>query len=128
MSFIQQSAKEMRSWPRNIKLFFLANVLYQIGTGMFSVLYNLYIQGLGYNDSMNGTVVSIQSLATALMFIPIGLIGDRGSRKRILVLGALLSGAGLIARSFLESEFSLLGLAVYTGLFASFFRCWLSPF
>ena len=77
MGFIQQSAKEMRSWPRNIKLFFLANVLYQFGTGMFSVLYNLYIQGLGYNDSMNGTVVSIQSLATALMFIPIGLIGDR---------------------------------------------------
>lgn len=128
MGFIQQSAKEMHSWPRNIKLFFLANVLYQIGTGMFSVLYNLYIQGLGYNDSMNGTVVSIQSLATALMFIPIGLIGDRGSRKRILVLGALLSGAGLIARSFLESEFSLLGLAIYTGLFASFFQVLAIPF
>lgn len=128
MGFIQQSAKEMRSWPRNIKLFFLANVLYQFGTGMFSVLYNLYIQGLGYNDSMNGTVVSIQSLATALMFIPIGLIGDRGSRKRILVLGALLSGTGLIARAFLASEFSLLGLAVYTGLFASFFQVLAIPF
>jgi len=128
MGFIQRSATEIRSWPRNIKLFFLANVLYQFGTGMFSVLYNLYIQSLGYNDSMNGTVVSIQSLATALMFIPIGLIGDRGSRKRILILGALLSGAGLIARSFLESEFSLLGLAIYIGLFASFFQVLAIPF
>ncbi|MGG3279516.1 MFS transporter [Paenibacillus solani] len=128
MGFIHRSANEIRSWPRNIKLFFLANVLYQFGTGMFSVLYNLYIQSLGYNDSMNGTVVSIQSLATALMFIPIGLIGDRGSRKRILILGALLSGAGLIARSFLESEFSLLGLAIYIGLFASFFQVLAIPF
>ncbi|KOR89845.1 MFS transporter [Paenibacillus solani] len=128
MGFIHRSANEIRFWPRNIKLFFLANVLYQFGTGMFSVLYNLYIQSLGYNDSMNGTVVSIQSLATALMFIPIGLIGDRGSRKRILILGALLSGAGLIARSFLESEFSLLGLAIYVGLFASFFQVLAIPF
>ena len=86
MSFIQQSAKKC-VLGRATSSCFLANVLYQIGTGMFSVLYNLYIQGLGYNDSMNGTVVSIQSLATALMFIPIGLIGDRGDRKRILVLG-----------------------------------------
>ncbi|HAF98738.1 MFS transporter [Paenibacillus lactis] len=128
MGIIQRSANELRTWPRNIKLFFLANVLYQFGTGMFSVLYNLYIQSLGYNDSMNGTVVSVQSLATALMFIPIGLIGDRTSRKRILVLGALLSGAGLIARSLFESEFSLMGLAIYTGLFASFFQVLAIPF
>lgn len=128
MRLIQQSAKEIKEWPRNIKLFFLANVLYQIGTGMFSVLYNLYIQNLGYDDSMNGTVVSVQSLATALMFIPIGFMGDRTSRKNILVLGALLSGAGLIVRSFLESEWSLLGLAIYTGLFASFFQVLAIPF
>ncbi|PAK50503.1 MFS transporter [Paenibacillus sp. 7541] len=128
MKLLHQSAKDLKQWPRNIKLFFLANVLYQIGTGMFSVLYNLYIQNLGYDDSMNGTVVSVQSLATALMFIPIGFMGDRTSRKNILVLGALLSGAGLIVRSFLESEWSLLGLAIYTGLFSSFFQVLAIPF
>lgn len=128
MRIIQQSAKEWRNWPRNIKLFFLANVLYQVGTGMFGVLYNLYIKGLGYADSMNGTVVSVQSLATALLFIPIGFLGDRGSRKKILVMGALLSGIGLMARSLLESEFSMLGLAVFTGLFSSFFQVLAIPF
>ncbi|KKO53392.1 MFS transporter [Paenibacillus sp. DMB20] len=128
MRFIQQSAKEWKDWPRNIKLFFLANVLYQIGTGMFGVLYNLYIKDLGYADSMNGTVVSVQSLATAMMFIPIGFLGDRGSRKKLLVLGALLSGAGLIYRAFLEAEAGLLGLAVFTGLFSSFFQVLAIPF
>ncbi|UNK16531.1 MFS transporter [Paenibacillus sp. N3/727] len=128
MRIIQQTAKEWSEWPRNIKLFFLANVLYQIGTGMFGVLYNLYIKGLGYADSMNGTVVSVQSLATALMFIPIGFLGDRGSRKKILVMGALLSGIGLMARSLLESEWSLLSLAVFTGLFSSFFQVLAIPF
>lgn len=128
MRIIQQSAKEWKDWPRNIKLFFLANVLYQIGTGMFGVLYNLYIKGLGYPDAMNGTVVSVQSLATALLFIPIGFLGDRGSRKKILVMGALLTGIGLMARSMLESEFSMLGLAIFTGIFSSFFQVLAIPF
>nr|WP_223068206.1 MFS transporter [Paenibacillus caui] len=118
----------MRGWPRNIKLFFLANMLYQIGTGMFGVLYNLYIQELGYNDAMNGRVVSIQSFATAFMFVPIGLWGDKASRKKILVLGALFSGSAFILRSLMSGEASLIGLAVFTGLFASFFQVQAIPF
>ncbi|WP_054956458.1 MFS transporter [Paenibacillus dakarensis] len=128
MRIIQQSANEWKDWPRNIKLFFLANVLYQIGTGMFGVLYNLYIKELGYADSMNGTVISIQSFATALMFIPIGFLGDRGSRKKILVIGALFSGIGLMARSVLETETGMYGLAIFTGLFGSFFQVLAIPF
>lgn len=95
---------------------------------MFGVLYNLYIQGLGYGDGMNGHVVSIQSFATALMFVPIGLWGDRTSHKKILVLGALLSGIGFILRSFSTGEFALIGFAIFTGLFASFFQVLSIPF
>lgn len=128
MGFLRSLFLEMRGWSRNIKLFFLANILYQIGTGMFGVLYNLYIQGLGYGDGMNGRVVSIQSFATALLFVPIGLWGDRASHKKILVLGALLSGIGFILRSFSTGETALIGFAIFTGLFASFFQVLSIPF
>lgn len=119
---------EIKSWPRNIQLFFLANILYQMGGGMFSVLYNLYIQGLGFDASMNGRVISIQSIATALMFIPIGLMGDKMSRKPILIAGALFSGMTFMGRSFMEGEFSILFLAASSGLFASFFQVLAIPF
>ncbi|GGA27627.1 MFS transporter [Paenibacillus physcomitrellae] len=128
MGFIQTARWELNKWSGNIKLFFLANILYQIGTGMFGVLYNLYIQELGYNDAMNGRVVSIQSLATALLFIPIGLWGDRASRKKILIVGAMFSGAAFLLRSFVSGESGLIGLAVFTGLFASFFQVLSIPF
>ncbi|MCH1643042.1 MFS transporter [Paenibacillus timonensis] len=128
MGYLRALTREIQGWSRNIKLFFLANILYQIGTGMFGVLYNLYIQGLGYDDAMNGRVVSIQSFATALMFVPIGIWGDRTSRKKILVLGALLSGVAFILRSFSSGEGALLGFAVFTGLFASFFQVLSIPF
>ena len=119
---------EIRGWSRNIQLFFLASILYQIGNGMFSVLYNLYIQGLGYNDTMNGQIVSIQSLATAIMFVPIGLGGDRFSRKRLLIAGALFSGIFLIGRSFDYSASGLIWFAVFSGLFAGVFQVLAIPF
>lgn len=128
MNIIQSTAMEWRGWSRNIRLFFLANMLYQIGTGMFSVLYNLYIHELGYADSMSGKIISMQSLATALCFIPIGLFGDRASRKRLLVIGALCSGIVLAGRSLFESESSLLTMAVLTGLFAAIFQVLAIPF
>ncbi|MCM3781446.1 MFS transporter [Neobacillus mesonae] len=119
---------EIGSWPRNIQLFFLANILYQMGGGMFSVLYNLYVQDLGYDATMNGRIISIQSIATAIMFIPIGLLGDRMSRKPILIAGALFSGITFIGRSLAVGEPGLLWLAVSSGLFASFFQVLAIPF
>ncbi|MDK8190750.1 MFS transporter [Paenibacillus sp. UMB7766-LJ446] len=128
MRLLQQIQAEIRGWSRNIQLFFLASILYQIGNGMFSVLYNLYIQGLGYNDTMNGQIVSIQSLATAIMFVPIGLCGDFFSRKRLLITGALFSGIFLIGRSFDYSASGLIWFAVFSGLFAGVFQVLAIPF
>ncbi|OAB36888.1 MFS transporter [Paenibacillus macquariensis subsp. defensor] len=128
MHYLHQVKKGWNDLSLNIKLFFLANVLFQIGGGMFSVLYNLYIQDLGYEDAMTGKVVGIQSLATALMFIPVGLLGDRTSRKKLLIIGAMFSGLAFIGRSIFDSEFSLLSLAVVSGLFASIFQVLAIPF
>jgi len=125
---LQHINDEIRGWSRNIQLFFLASILYQIGNGMFSVLYNLYIQGLGYNDTMNGQIVSIQSLATAIMFVPIGLCGDLFSRKRLLITGALFSGIFLIGRSFDYSATGLIWFAVFSGLFAGVFQVLAIPY
>lgn len=99
-----------------------------MGGGMFSVLYNLYIQDLGYDATMNGTIISVQSIATAIMFIPIGLLGDRLSKKPILIIGALFSGLTFIGRAFAVGEPNLLWLAVSSGLFASFFQVLAIPF
>ncbi|CAM3765347.1 MFS transporter [Cohnella lubricantis] len=128
MRFAAATLADWRGWPRNVRLFFLANLLYQFGTGLFSVLYNLYVQKLGYADSTIGSVVSVQSLATALCFLPIGLLGDRMSRRRLLVIGTLGSGILLIGRSLIEAESSLLALAVVTGLFATVFQVLAIPF
>ncbi|MHA0857141.1 MFS transporter [Paenibacillus sp. CMAA1364] len=128
MRYLHQVVKGWNELSLNIKLFFLANILFQIGGGIFSVLYNLFIQGLGYSDAMNGKIISVQSLATAIMFIPVGLLGDRTSRKRLLIWGAMFSGLAFIGRSLFDSELSLLSFAIVSGLFVSIFQVLAIPF
>lgn len=119
---------EVRSWNRNIRLFFMSNLLYQFGSGMFSVLYNLYIKDLGFSQEMNGSIVSMQSLATALLFIPIGFLGDRIHRKPILVVGAFMTGILFMGRAYAVDEPYLLLFAIGTGIFTSFYQVLAVPF
>jgi MFS family permease len=128
LNVLRQIFNKIGGWSRNIQLFFLASLLCQVGNGMFSVLYNVYIQKLGYNDTMNGQIVSIQSLATAIMFIPIGLAGDRFGRKKLLIAGSLFSGFFLIGRSFDYSANGLIWFAVFSGLFAGVFQILSIPY
>ncbi|WP_442602195.1 MFS transporter [Paenibacillus sp. KN14-4R] len=128
MHFFQQVINEFKKWDRGVQLFFAANLLYQLGSGMFSTLYNLYVESLGHSEHVTGSIISLQSLASALVFIPIGFLGDRKSRKMILILGALFSGASLIARSFAESEQNLLWLAFFSGLFVAVFQVIAMPY
>ncbi|RED51718.1 MFS transporter [Cohnella lupini] len=128
MQWLRQAKAEIQTWNRNIRLFFLANAFYQIGFGVFSVLYNLYVQSLGHPQGMIGSIVSVQSLAAALMIIPIGLLGDRSSRKNILIVGMLITGSSYIGSSFAVSEFGLQSFALLSGLFTAFFQVTAVPF
>jgi MFS family permease len=126
-----QSLKQgsfIRGWDRNIKLFFVSNLLFQTGNGLFSVLYNLYVQALGYGPSLNGRLISAQSLATALLFIPIGLAGDRYSRRWLLFFGVLGAGLACFGRSFAETGSSLQLSALLAGLFGAAIQVLAVPF
>lgn len=115
-------------WDRNIKLFFLSNLLFQAGSGLFSVLYNLYVQALGYGQALNGHIISVQSLATALLFIPIGLSGDRFSRKWLLFAGVLGAGFACFGRSYAEAAGSLQLYALLAGVFGAAIQVLAVPF
>ncbi len=94
----------------------LANVLIQIGMGTFSVMYNLYIRGLGYSETVNGSVISINSLATALMLIPAGLLSDRFGRKKLILIGTLLTAVSLFGRSIVTVEQPILIFGFIAGI------------
>ena len=116
------------SFNQNIKLFMLGNILIQIGMGVFGVMYNLYLRELGYSEAVNGSVISITSLATALMLVPAGIVSDRIGRKSILLVGTFVSAIMLFGRSIVSVEQPILMFAFLTGIVWAFVQVSGVPF
>ncbi|MFF2446822.1 MFS transporter [Neobacillus sp. NPDC058068] len=122
MAFYQNWAAQFKTYNRNIKLSFMANIITQIGLGIFMVIYNFYIRKLGYAESVNGQVIAMTSLATAIILVPAGLISDRYGRKKVFFFGILISGVILLLRSIFADQGVLITLAFISGLTMAFLQ------
>ncbi|MFJ7728260.1 MFS transporter [Neobacillus sp. NPDC097160] len=122
MAFYHNWAAQFKTYNRNIKLSFMANIFTQIGLGIFMVIYNFYIRKLGYTEAVNGQVIAMTSLATAIILVPAGLISDRFGRKKIFFYGILVSGAVLLLRGIFSTQGVLISLAFTSGLTMAFLQ------
>ena len=127
MALYQEWAEQIKSYNRNIKLSFIANILTQIGLGIFMVIYNFYIRELGYNELVNGKVISMTALATALVLIPAGILSDKIGRKKLMLFGATSTAVILLARSMVEDQSLLILFAFGTGLASAFVQVSIIP-
>jgi len=127
MALYQEWAAQVKTYNRNIRLTFIANILTQIGLGIFMVIYNFYIRELGYNELVNGKVIAMTSLATALILIPAGILSDKAGRKKLMLYGAIATGLILFSRSIVESQSLLILFAFGTGLASAFIQVSIIP-
>lgn len=118
----------IKSFNVNIRNFMIANFCTQIGMGVFMVMYNIYIKELGLSEAVNGSVVSLNSLALVFMLVPAGLISDRVGRKNMIVAGTVLTVCMLAMRSVVVAEDSIRLLAFCTGLVWAFVQVSGVPF
>lgn len=122
MTFIHEWSRQFQTYNKNIKLAIWANVFSQIGLGMFMVIYNFYIRALGLSQDVNGQIISLTALATAIILVPAGILSDRLGRKKVMVFGVVFSGIVLILRSIVEPQSLLLATGFLTGLFTAFLQ------
>lgn len=122
MAFYREWAGQFKGYNRNIKLAFMANILTQIGFGIFMVIYNFYIRELGYSESVNGQIISMTALATAMILVPAGIASDRIGRKQAMMFGAVATGAVMLFRSIVEMQELLILFAFLTGLTTAFLQ------
>lgn len=122
MAFYRSWADQFHTYNRNIKLSMAANMITQIGIGIFIVIYNFYVRELGYSESVNGEIISVASLATAIILVPAGIIGDKFGRKRVILAGIIVSGFLLVFRAVAVEETSLVYLAFAAGLAGAFLQ------
>ncbi|WP_047985713.1 MFS transporter [Ornithinibacillus californiensis] len=120
--FIKEWSEQLKTYNQNIKLAIWANIFSQIGMGMFMVIYNIYIQELGMSHDVNGQVIALTSLATAIILVPAGIMSDKIGRKRVMAYGVVLTAAILFLRSVVELQSLLLITGFATGIFTAFLQ------
>ncbi|MBS4176674.1 MFS transporter [Lederbergia citrea] len=127
MTWTFKWANKWKKYNSNIRNAFYANIFSQIGLGVFMVIYNFYIRELGFPDQMNGKVISMTALATAIILIPAGILSDRIGRKKVILFGMALTGLSLFFRSIIEPQSFLLVAAFGTGLTQAFIQVSIIP-
>jgi MFS family permease len=125
--YVHDLVNNYRGYNRNIKLAMAANLLTQIGLGIFMTLYNLYLRDLGYSELTNGNVIALTALAQTIFLVPAGLLSDRIGRKKVMAIGAMIATMTLLGRSVFEWETMLLVLAFGSGAFMSFIQVSMIP-
>lgn len=109
-------------WERNrlgrpFWVFLAVSCLFNFGMFMFVLLYNLYLLDRGYREDFLGWVASFSTVGNiAGTFLAVALNRRVGLRHTVMICfacGALVSAA----RSLVEGQPALLGLAFCAGLF-----------
>ncbi|MFS0787686.1 MFS transporter [Shouchella sp. 1P09AA] len=109
-------------YSQTVRYFFVSSICFNIAMGIFMVMYPFYVRELGYDDTLNGSIIAFQAAATAIALLPAGILGDRYGRKKMLLIGASMLAISFIIRSFGTSEWLLLFGASLTGFFFAFLQ------
>ncbi|GAG78023.1 unnamed protein product, partial [marine sediment metagenome] len=88
----------LKKLDRNIKVYFLAELLMSLGFGIIMADFNLYILSLGFSPDFLGIVLSLTPLAQAFTAIPVGFLAEKIGNRRALILVNTIVGFSYFLR------------------------------
>lgn len=120
--------RQFGRFQRNARLYLLSNALSGVTTGMFLVLYTLYLTSLGYHADFVGATLFVGTIGAGVTIFPAGLCIDRWSGKRLLIGSSLLIGLVGIGAVLFRQQAPLLLCAFLTGVAVAFVLVINAPF
>jgi MFS family permease len=93
---IQSYLHTFRLFSRDTRLYLAANTVTSISyTGMYVMLFNLYLLRLGYGTEFIGLVNAAAQLGVVVFSLPAGMLGHRWGVRRMLIVGPSVATIGL---------------------------------
>jgi MFS family permease len=112
---------------RNVKLLLLRSFIICLYTGIYGILFNLYVLNLGYGAEFLGLVLAAHVLASSATSIPAGILCDRFDKKKLMVISGLLSTVAAAPLYLFSSPWTLLLFSIAGGIFVSISSVTLTP-
>lgn len=125
---MQSYLRRVRTFNRDIRLFFVFSLLITIGFGVFGLAYNLYLVELGFREDFIGVFNAIFTVSIAAGAISIGATLRRIGTWRALLIGAISAIVMQIALAFAAQPPLILGMAVVYGFGIAYLTTVTMPF
>lgn len=110
----------LREYDRNVQRFFLFGIPLFSGMMIQSLLYNLYLTRLGFQEDFIGQMAGLAPLASGLFAIPTGIISDRIGRRPFLLAAAAVMAVSQIGLCTITDRTWLLILSFAAGTSGAF--------
>ena len=106
----------IRNLSKNIYLFLLINVIYSFSMGIFNMFLGIYLKEIGYQESLVGTILSINTFAIAIASIPSAYLIEKIGRKKSFILGFTLITISNISIALFQNAYVIGFIAIFNGL------------
>jgi MFS family permease len=118
----------IRQFSLNARLFLIYSILADLGGGIWSVMFNLYMLREGYSITFIGTFWLVNMLCHGVASLPAGLISDRYGRRRSFFVATLIALMAQGTLLFTQSPGAILVLAGVAGFGEAFHGVTGAPF
>jgi MFS family permease len=118
----------LRGFSSNAKLFLIYALLSGLGTGIWNVMFNIYLLRLGYETTFVGLFWMMNMVFHGAFAFPAGLIGDKIGRRKTFILATTFSIVARGALLFTRDPTLLLVLAGLAGMGEGFHAVAGAPF
>ncbi|MBI3979126.1 MAG: MFS transporter [Chloroflexi bacterium] len=118
----------IKRFSRNARLYLTYSLLAGLGSGIWNVMFNLYLLRIGFDVTFIGTFWLVDMLFHGLFAFPAGLIGDKIGRRKTFILATMINILARGALLFTLDPTMLLILAAIAGAGEGFHAVAGAPF
>ena len=119
MDIIKDYLRIMTGFHMNVKLLMLRTFLISLYTGIYGIIFNLYVLNMGYHADFLGMLLAVNLLASSATSIPAGILCDRFDKKKLLMISGFLTLVVTIPLYITGSPYLMLALSAMGGVFWS---------
>jgi len=128
MSLLIEYLREFGRFQCNARLYLISNALSGVTIGIILVLYNLYLDALGYGTDFVGLMLFVLAVGIGVAIFPAGLCVDRVSGKTILIWASVVIGIAGAGQFIFRQPVPLLMSSFVAGVASAFIVVVNAPF
>jgi MFS family permease len=92
---LREYGARLRLFRPNARLYLANLVITGVAMGVFRLIFNFFVLARGFDETLLGSLVTINSLTSLIVALPMGYLADVLGRKRSLLLAGGLTSASI---------------------------------